>query len=108
MRLNADLVVLSACQTGLGETTKHECVIGLTRVLQYAGARSIVVSLWNVADESTVELMKEFYTELRNGTPKDVALQRAVAALRQNPKWRHPLFWAPFTLVGDWRPLADR
>jgi CHAT domain-containing protein/Flp pilus assembly protein TadD len=108
VRVNADLVVLSACQTGLGETTKHEGVIGLTRALQYAGARSIVVSLWSVSDESTVKLMKTFYAELRAGTPKDLALQRAQAAVRANPKWQHPFYWAPFMLVGDWRPLDYR
>ncbi len=103
VKLNADLVVLSACQTGLGETTKHEGVVGLTRALQYAGAKSIVVSLWSVSDDSTAALMTAFYTELKRGTSKDVALQRAMAAVRKNPKWSHPFYWAPFTLVGDWR-----
>ncbi len=103
LRLNADLVVLSACETGLGETTRHEGLVGLTRALQYAGARSIMVSLWSVADESTAALMAAVYRELRRGTSKDVALQRAMAAVRADPRWRHPFYWAPFTLTGDWR-----
>ena len=102
-RLNADLVVLSACETALGETTRSEGVIGLTRALQYAGARSIVVSLWSVQDDSTSALMVAFYTELIKGAAKDVALQRAMDSIREDPRWRHPFHWAPFMLVGDWR-----
>jgi CHAT domain-containing protein len=102
VRMNADLVVLSACQTGLGRTTKQEGVVGLTRALQYAGAKSIVVSLWSVSDDSTAALMTVFYTELKKGTNKDVALQRAMATVRKHPKWSHPFFWAPFVLIGDW------
>ena len=102
-RLNADLVVLSACETALGETTKNEGVVGLTRALQYAGARSIVVSLWSVQDDSTSDLMVAFYTELLKGAAKDVALQRAMASVREDATWRHPFHWAPFMLVGDWR-----
>jgi CHAT domain-containing protein/Tfp pilus assembly protein PilF len=103
VRLKADLVVLSACETGLGQTTKNEGVVGLTRALQYAGAKSVVMSLWSVADESTAALMEGFYRELKKGTSKDVALQRAMAAVRKDPRWRHPFFWAPFVLAGEWR-----
>ncbi len=101
LRLRADLVVLSACDTGLGETSRYEGVVGLTRAFQYAGARSVAVSLWQVSDESTAALMPAFYAELRRGSPKDVALQRAMAIVRRQPRWSHPYFWAPFVLVGD-------
>jgi CHAT domain-containing protein/Tfp pilus assembly protein PilF len=103
MKLNADLVVLSACETGLGEESKNEGIVGLTRAFQYAGAKSVVVSLWQIADESTAALMTAFYSELKKGTSKDVALQRAMATVRKNPKWAHPFFWAAFTQAGDWK-----
>ncbi|HEU4391914.1 MAG TPA: CHAT domain-containing tetratricopeptide repeat protein, partial [Blastocatellia bacterium] len=103
VRLNADLVVLSACETGLGKELRGEGLIGLTRAFQYAGAKSVVVSLWEVSDESTAALMSAFYRELQKGKGKDVALQRATAAVRKTPKWRHPFYWAPFILVGDWK-----
>ena len=103
VRLNADLVVLSACQTGLGREMRGEGLIGLTRAFLYAGANSVVVSLWEVSDASTAALMKEFYQELRKGTSKDVALQKAQMAVRGHPKWQHPFYWAPFILVGDWQ-----
>ena len=105
LRLNADLVVLSACDSGLGQELGGEGLIGLTRSLQYAGARSIAVSLWEVDDASTAELMKAFYRQLQKGTSKDVALQNAMAAVRDNqtnPRWRHPRYWSAFILVGSW------
>ena len=111
VRLNADLVVLSACESGLGEATKHEGIVGMTRAFQYAGAKSVVVSLWNVADESTAPLMTEFYRQLKSGKSKDAALRAAQLSLLrsnpkseiQNPKWNHPFHWAAFVLVGEWR-----
>jgi len=101
--LKADLVTLSACEANLGENVRGEGLIGLTRAFQYAGAKSVVVSLWAVADESTAPLMTAFYRELQKGTGKDVALQRALVTLRGQRKWEHPFHWAPFILVGDWR-----
>ena len=104
LHLNADLVVLSACETGLGTTELGgEGLVGLTRAFQYAGAKSIVVSLWKVLDQSTSELMMAFYDELFKGASKDVALQKAMAKVRSNPKWRHPYYWSSFVLVGDWQ-----
>ena len=103
VRLNADLVVLSACQTGLGQELRGEGLIGLTRAFLYAGARSVVVSLWDVSDPATAAYMTAFYGELRKGASKDVALQRAMIAVSRNPRCRHPFFWAPFILVGDWQ-----
>ncbi len=103
VRLKADLVVLSACQTGLGEDVRGEGLVGLTRAFLYAGARSVMVSLWDVSDGATAEFMKEFYRQLRDGTTKDAALQRAMIAMQGNPAHRHPFYWAPFILVGDWQ-----
>jgi CHAT domain-containing protein len=102
LRLHADLVVLSGCQTGQGEISKSEGVIGLTRAFQYVGARSVLVSLWEITDNSSSELMKEFYQQYRNGVSKDEALQRAQVAMIKS-EFSHPYFWAPFILVGDWR-----
>jgi CHAT domain-containing protein len=103
VRLDADLVTLAACETGLGQTVRGEGLIGLTRAFQYAGARSVVVSLWQVNDASTADFMNTFYRELRRGATKDVALQKAMIAVATKPKWRHPFYWSAFTLVGDWR-----
>ena len=103
VRLHAVLVVLSACQTALGENVRGEGLVGLTRAFLYAGARSVAVTLWDVGDAGTVELMKTFYEELRKGTSKDVALQRAMIAVHTDPSHRHPFDWAPFVLVGDWK-----
>lgn len=99
VRLDADLVVLSACETGLGMEGGGEGLIGLTRAFQYAGARTVLASLWGVGDASTRELMEAFYRELRRGRPKDRALQAAQRALAG----RHPFYWAAFELEGDWR-----
>jgi CHAT domain-containing protein/tetratricopeptide (TPR) repeat protein len=101
LHLKAELVVLSACETGRGENVAGEGIVGLTRALQYAGARSVVASQWKVADQSTATLMVAFHEKLRQGMPKDEALQEAMAAVRRNPRTAHPYYWAPFVLVGD-------
>lgn len=106
--IHADLVVLSACDTGLGQEVAGEGLKGLTRAFLYAGADSIVVSLWTVPDEpSTIALIERFYRELmKNGKSKDVALQEAMVAMyhdRQHRQWNDPKYWASFILVGDWR-----
>ena len=106
LKLNADLVVLSTCELGLGEMIGGEGLIGMTRAFQYAGARSVVAALWEVSDESTAALMTTFYRELKMGASKDAALQRAMATVRNNksrPIWRHPYYWASFVLTGDWQ-----
>jgi CHAT domain-containing protein len=105
LRLNAELVTLSACRTGLGKLLNGEGVIGLTRAFFYAGADSVVVSLWNVNDSATSELMKAFYQNLNRGLPKDEALRQAKLSLIKSRQrtWRHPYFWAPFVLVGERR-----
>lgn len=103
LRLNADLVTLSACETGLGEITKSEGVTGLTRAFQYAGAKSVVVSLWSVRDTSTSQLMAEFYRQYKDGKSKDEALRLAQVALIGSSQYSHPYHWAAFVLNGHWR-----
>ena len=115
VRLDADLVTLSACSTALGQDVAGEGILGLTRAFQYAGARSVLASLWSVADLSTAAFMRSFYGALKAGQTKDVALQTAQldlihgrAALGDGASsagqdWSHPFHWAAFELIGDWR-----
>ena len=99
-----DLLVLSACRTGLGREVRGEGLIGLTRGFMHAGASSVVASLWKVDDEATAELMKYFYTNmLEKGMRPAEALRAAQNTLRQNPSWQSPHFWAGFTLQGEFR-----
>jgi CHAT domain-containing protein len=102
LKLNADLVTLSACRTGIGQLLNGEGMIGLTRAFQYAGASNVVVSLWNVNDIATAELMKNFYENLKSGIAKDQALRDAKLQLLNGKRrtWEHPYFWAAFVLVG--------
>ncbi len=103
LRAPVDLVVLSACQTGLGKDIRGEGLIGLTRGFMYAGATSVVASLWKVEDEATAELMKRFYTEmLRNKKTPSEALRLAQNSIRQEPQWSAPHYWAGFTLQGEY------
>ncbi|NOT62111.1 MAG: CHAT domain-containing protein, partial [Acidobacteria bacterium] len=103
LKLNADLVTLSACRTGLGQLLRGEGIIGLTRAFLYAGAESVTVSLWNVNDIATASLMKSFYKNLQQGQAKDDALRQAKLELLKGaqPAWHHPYYWAAFVLVGD-------
>jgi CHAT domain-containing protein len=103
LKLNADLVTLSACRTGLGQMLRGEGIIGLTRSFLYAGAESVAVSLWNVNDIATASLMQAFYQNLQRGLAKDDALRQAKLELLKGrqPAWRHPYYWAAFVLVGD-------
>lgn len=104
LRLPADLVVLSGCETALGREIRGEGLVGLTRAFLHAGARRVVVSLWPVQDQATAELMRRFYRGmLRDGLPPAAALRAAQAGLRGEPSWRDPYFWAGFVLQGDWR-----
>jgi CHAT domain-containing protein len=105
LQLNADLVVLSACETGIGKLQRGEGIISLARAFAYAGAKSIVTSLWSVNDKSTSELMRFFYRELRRGKDKDEALRLArLRLLREsNVRSAHPFFWAAFVPLGDMR-----
>ncbi|HET8643847.1 MAG TPA: CHAT domain-containing protein, partial [Vicinamibacteria bacterium] len=104
LRLPADLVVLSGCQTALGREMRGEGLVGLTRGFLYAGARAVVASLWQVDDESTAELMRRFYRGIlqENRRPPD-ALRRAQAEMSADRRWSAPFYWAGFVLQGDWR-----
>ncbi|MBI3951072.1 MAG: CHAT domain-containing protein [Acidobacteria bacterium] len=101
LNLNADLVVLSACRTGLGKEVRGEGLIGLTRAFLYAGASSLAVSLWEVADRSTAEFMMGFYQQLNRVGDKAEALRRAKLELIQSGRYAHPYYWAPFLLLGE-------
>jgi len=116
VRWHADLVVLSACETALGEEQGGEGLLGLTRAFQYAGARSVLASLWSVNDQATSELMIRFYKHLLAGLPKDQALQAAQQELIRGPievtndkgervlkDFSAPYYWAGFQLYGDWQ-----
>jgi CHAT domain-containing protein/tetratricopeptide (TPR) repeat protein len=101
-----DLVVLSACRTGLGKDVRGEGLIGLTRGFMYAGASSVIASLWKVDDEATAELMKRFYANLlQRGMTPAAALRAAQNSIRQEPQWHSPYFWAAFTLQGEYRQV---
>jgi CHAT domain-containing protein len=100
LRLDADLVTLSACDTGLGQEDAGEGLLGLTWAFLYAGADSVLASLWSVSDASTAALMARFYRELSAGVPEAEALRRAQLALLDDPRDRAPFYWAPFHLVG--------
>lgn len=102
-RLTADLVVLSACQTGLGDLNEAEGTVGLQRAFLARGARSVLVSLWNVSDEATARLMERFYLHWlddEDRPSKAEALRRAQEDVRRMRGFEHPRFWAPFQLVG--------
>jgi len=104
LKLNADLVVLSACQTGLGKLVRGEGIVGLTRAFMYAGTPSVLVSLWSVSDISTADLMGEFYDGLiKHKLSKTEALRKAQLALLSDDEYAHPFYWASFVLLGDWR-----
>jgi CHAT domain-containing protein len=104
LNLPADLVVLSACETGLGRTVNGEGLIGLTRGFMYAGAARIVASLWKVDDAATAALMEQFYREmLTNGLTPAAALRVAQRQISQQKRWRSPYYWAGFVLQGEWR-----
>lgn len=104
LNLPAELVVLSACQTGLGKEIRGEGLVGLTRGFMYAGARRVVVSLWNVNDKATAELMERFYRGMlkENLTPA-AALRRAQVGMSQKKEWHSPYYWAAFVLHGEWK-----
>ncbi len=98
--LQADLVTLSACDTGLGKIETGEGVIGLPRALLYAGARNVLVSLWKVADASTSNLMADFYNQFLDGQSYSSALRQAKLRLLATSEYAHPYYWSPFILIG--------
>jgi CHAT domain-containing protein len=103
-RLAADLVVLSACQTGLGKEVRGEGLMGLTRAFLYAGVPRVIASLWNVNDRATASLMADLYRGmLRAGMPPAAALRAAQLDLRKQKRWESPYYWAAFVQYGDFR-----
>ena len=104
LKLPAELVVLSACQTGLGKEIKGEGLVGLTRGFMYAGAARVIVSLWSVNDKATAELMTKLYQSmLQKGESPAAALRSAQVAMWKQKQWNAPYYWAAFTLQGEWR-----
>jgi len=103
LTLPAELVVLSACQSGLGKEIKGEGLDGLTRGFMYAGARRVVVSLWNVNDKATADLMQRFYRGmLKEKLAPSAALRKAQGEMWQQRQWQSPYYWAAFTMQGEW------
>ncbi len=104
LRLDAELVVLSACRTALGSSVRGEGMVGLTRGFLHAGARRVLASLWTVEDAAAAELVTRFYRALwKDGLDAPAALRRAQRELRAERRYRDPAHWAGFVLVGDWR-----
>jgi CHAT domain-containing protein len=100
----ADLIVLSACETGLGKDVNGEGLVALTRGFMYAGAERVAVSLWQVDDAGTASLMQEFYTQmLKQGKSPTAALRAAQLKLWENSSLQNPYYWSAFTLQGEWR-----
>ena len=104
LNLPAELVVLSACETGLGKDVQGEGLVGLTRGFMYAGAKRVVVSLWSVNDTATAELMKRFYQQmLEKGVNPVAALRAAQLEMLKTEQWKAPYYWAAFVVQGEWR-----
>lgn len=104
LRLNADLVVLSACQTALGKEIKGEGLVGLTRGFMYAGAPRVVASFWRIDDRATADIMKRFYEAmLKDGLRPAAALRAAQVSMWREKRWQSPHYWAAFTIQGEWR-----
>jgi CHAT domain-containing protein len=102
MKLNSDLAVLSACNTGVGQLHRGEGIMSFSRAFAYAGVPSAVISLWKVPDIATSKIMVSFYSHLKNGEPKDKALQFARQDfVRDNPEMAHPFYWSGFILTGN-------
>jgi len=103
LKLRADLVVLSACETALGKDVRGEGLIGLTRAFMYAGSQSVIASVWRVPDRATSQLMTYFYEALlHDGLRPAAALRAAQLRIRNTPRWSAPYFWAGFVLEGEW------
>jgi len=108
MELNADLVILSACETGFGKFERGNGIASLARAFMYAGAPAMIVSLWQVNDYATAQIMKNLYNNLTDGMHKDDALRQAKILYIKRAKdiLAHPAFWSPFILVGNETPIT--
>jgi CHAT domain-containing protein/Flp pilus assembly protein TadD len=102
-----ELVVLSACETGLGDIANGEGVYGLRRAFVIAGAESQLMSLWKVSDNGTADLMERYYQRLSDGVGRSEALRAVQLEMMQDPTYEHPYFWASFIFSGDWEPLES-
>jgi CHAT domain-containing protein len=100
LKLNADMVALTACQSGLGKQISGEGTMGMGRAFQYAGAKACLMSLWNVSEDTSVKLVERFFAHLKEGKSKLEALRLARQEVRQGG-FDHPFFWASFILVGE-------
>ena len=98
-----ELVVLSACESGLGKSENGEGVYGIRRSLALAGAKSQVVSLWSVDDEATSYFMKSFYRKIKEGKEKAVAMKETKLEMGGMEQWNNPKYWSAFVLTGEWR-----
>jgi len=105
MRLNAKLVVLSACDSARGDRSLGEGLIGLAWAFLASGSPTVVASLWSVDDDATADLMEAFYTALKSGTRSDVAMQQAMLKLQKRTTARSPYFWAAFSVIGQSNPI---
>jgi CHAT domain-containing protein len=104
LNLPADLVVLSACETGLGKQITGEGLVGLTRGFMYAGASRVVASLWKVDDVATADLMGRLYQGiLKDGLRPAAALRQAQLQMQAQKRWADPYYWAAFTIQGEWK-----
>jgi CHAT domain-containing protein len=104
LKLPVDLVVLSACNTALGEPVKGEGLVGMVRGFMHAGARRVMASHWKVDDEATGELMRRFYVGvLQQGRSPAAALRDANLSMRQIDRWKAPFYWAAFVVQGEWQ-----
>jgi CHAT domain-containing protein len=99
LRLSAELVTLSGCGTGLSGVVGGDEQLGLVRGLLYAGARGVLLTLWDAYDSSTADFMKAFYGYMKGGWSKPRAAQEAMREIRE--RLPHPFFWAPFAMLGD-------
>jgi len=104
LKLSADLVVLSACQTALGKEVRGEGLVGLTRGFMYAGAPRVIASLWQIDDRASAEFMKRFYGAMLGQKLRPAAALRAAqVSMSKDPRWHQPHYWAAFTIQGEWK-----
>jgi CHAT domain-containing protein len=103
LKLSADLVVLSACDSARGKNLNSEGTIGLPRAFLFAGSRSVLASLWKVDDDAAVAFMKNFYERIKKGEIPSAALRGAQLEMSQGKRWSQPFYWAAFVLQGDYK-----